>query len=355
MTPEEFRALAEQHRGLVGHKILSPTVKTKDRYGEEVEGPNPSPEVRYEFGDGTHVVARQDPSSAAFAIVDGGTALGKSARSSASADESVSAPTDQPFVASRRPDGTIVWTPSKNYQPETVRRPAPVPVEGGRDDWRGSATETISKAQADYELKAQAEQRAGLRDLQARAEAAETAALQKAQNAIAQDRLDKDQAWRLYQQDIDKIRLAVESEANALTRRGQDIAAQTAREGHAVTRRGQDIESATSRRGQDITAGVASRGQDLSYEQGLVGSTVQMANTIASHSAPLWQIAQVDATTRGGWGERIPAMPQSPPGPLFGTDPAAFVAAAAQSARAQRPAPYQLPPAEQYQIPPAGA
>src|SRR5262245_29188075 len=126
MTPEEFRALAQQHRGLVCHKIISPTVKTKDRYGEEVDAPNPSPEVRYEFGDGTHVVARQDPTSAAFAIVDGGTALGKSARSSASADESVGAPTTQPFVASRQPDGTIVCKEDKTLQTEHVRRTASV-------------------------------------------------------------------------------------------------------------------------------------------------------------------------------------------------------------------------------------
>src|SRR5262245_5951138 len=265
----------------------------------------------------------------------------------------LSAPTNVPNIVTQGPSGEPVSRPNPNYVPETIRRPAAVPVEGGRDDWRGQVTESISKAQAEYEIQAQEAQRKALADLHAQAQAAEANALQTARNKIESDKLTADQAWREAQQELQKIQVAVQREANAITQRGQDIAAQTAREGHAVTRRGQDIESATSRRGQDITAGVASRGQDINYEANLVGSTVQMANTIASHAAPLWQIAQVDATTRGGWGERVPAMPATPPGPLFGTDPAAFVAAAAQSARQQRPAPYQLPPADQYQVPSA--
>lgn len=237
---------------------------------------------------------------------------------------------------------------AKAAQPDTITRPR---ADAGLLDTGVSASETVSKAQADYDLKAQADQRQRLQDLQAQAHQAEQAAIERAKLAIAQDQLTGQQAHQKLQDDLEKIRLEVAREANAITTRGQDLQAET-------SRRGQDMQLQASRegnqvtlRGQDVVAGTTQRGQDLNYEQSLVGDTVKMADTIASHSAPLWQIAQVDAATRGGWGSAIPPMQPTPP--MFGTDPTAFVTTAAQAARQQRAPPYQLPGADQYKLPSA--
>jgi hypothetical protein len=239
-------------------------------------------------------------------------------------------------------------------KPEQVTRPAPAYSASG--EAVPNATETVSTTQATYDLQRQQAQRQAEQDLQRRAEAAEQAAIARGRLAIEKDQLTAQQAHQRVQEELEKIRLEVSREQNAIAQRGQDLSAQTAREGHQVSMRGQDLQMQASRegnqvtqRGQDISAGVSQRGQDVSYETSLVGDTVRMADSMQNHAAPLWQIAQVDAATRGGWGAAIPPMQATPP--MFGTDPTAFVTQAAQAARQNAPQRYQLPGADQYRLP----
>lgn len=75
--------------------------------------------------------------------------------------------------------------------------------------------------------------------------------------------------------DTQAITLRGQDMTAATARRGQDIGAQTAREGHGVTMRGQDIGAATQRRGQDLTAATTRRGQDMQFDPSLAQQRAQ--------------------------------------------------------------------------------
>lgn len=89
MTPEQFRAILDRHGGVIGHRIVDPTVDTTetDRLTGEArttKGPNPVPRVKYVTRDG-EITARQkddgsfeileDPKGLvrASVVADGGT------------------------------------------------------------------------------------------------------------------------------------------------------------------------------------------------------------------------------------------------------------------------------------------
>lgn len=83
---------------------------------------------------GAKLSVRQSPASSGYEVesVTGGN---PQARTSASANETVSAPPTQQWVGSRKPDGTIDWTRNPNFKgPET---PKPKVIESTHDDKTG--------------------------------------------------------------------------------------------------------------------------------------------------------------------------------------------------------------------------
>jgi hypothetical protein len=207
--------------------------------------------------------------------------------------------------------------------PETIRRPAPPDVR--RDV--PNATETVSKAQADYDRQVQGDQRQALIDLQSRTTAAETKAHQDALLRIEQEKWTHQQALDEYNKSLDAIRLQAQAEQNKITQRGQDITV----------------------RGQDVSAGVQTRGQDIGFQQsGGESAAATFRAMLPYMNAP----GQVESTNSlmAGRGP-VPTQPTPVPSP---TAPWMQGAAAAQG---MMPGQYVLPgappqvPAGQYQLP----
>lgn len=206
---------------------------------------------------------------------------------------------------------------AKAVNPPTIERQR---ANAGLLDTGASATERVSKDQADYDRQA-------IQDLQARAQQAEATAMAQARLRIEQDRWTGEQAAAEFNRGIDKLRVEVERERNAITARGQDMS------------------DATSRRGQDLSADVARRGQDLGLQgdfmrtaaglsEALLPSTVPNATLDALHAS------QNNTRAIGGF---APAPPQ-PYAPMP-YDPIALATRAAQQARYVLPGQQPPPPA----------
>ena len=230
--------------------------------------------------------------------------LDQGARTSASADASVNAPPTQRQIVTRRPDGSLVKEDNPNYAPpsETGKRieaanatvaeanaakataGPPMINRGARptpgtnaavDDPRSMTADVVSKDQADYDRQAK-------QDLAAAVAAAEKKIHDDAVLAIQKGALDNAQVVAKANAAMDALRIEVQREQNAITKRGQDLAAETAR------------------RGQDITAGVTQRGQGMDYET----AAGNAAGANWGRAMPFWnapgQIESTNSLMAGG-------------------------------------------------------
>lgn len=117
---------------------------------------------------------------------------------------------------------------AKAASPPMIERPRP---NAGLLDTGVSATERVTKDQADYDRQAAA-------DLLARTQAAEKQIHDDAVRQIQQGQLDNARAVALANERMDALRIEVQRESNAITRRGQDIQAETSRRGQDMTLQG---------------------------------------------------------------------------------------------------------------------
>lgn len=124
MTIQEFQRLIDERGGLAGPPVaIDPEIDnpSKKKPSDPDKIPNPNPRYKYIFNNGTQLEARDasDPNSPGVTdlqITDAGSALKPS--SATSLEETVSAPKDQRFLISRKPDGTLVSQENPNYTGE---------------------------------------------------------------------------------------------------------------------------------------------------------------------------------------------------------------------------------------------
>jgi len=85
--------------------------------------PNPTPAYRYEFADGTSMVART-PQGGGLVIVDGGTAATSAARSPTAGGSVVGGQTpNEQYIVTVMPDGSVRQSPNPNYVPPKEPKP----------------------------------------------------------------------------------------------------------------------------------------------------------------------------------------------------------------------------------------
>jgi len=127
MTRDEFQRLIDERGGLAGPPVeVDPLIDNPDPNrlpSDPAKIPNPNPRRKYIFNNGTQLEAtgagdERDAENRPLEvqITDAGTALKPSAATSL--EETVSAPKDQRFILSRKPDGTIVSKDNPNYTGE---------------------------------------------------------------------------------------------------------------------------------------------------------------------------------------------------------------------------------------------
>lgn len=124
MTREEFARLVEERGGLAGQPVIvDPEIDNPDpaTARRQPKIPNPNPKRTYIFNNGTQLEARgsgdeldAEGRPLEVQITDAGTALRPSAATSL--EEGVSAPTDQRYIISRKPDGTLNTQENPNYK-----------------------------------------------------------------------------------------------------------------------------------------------------------------------------------------------------------------------------------------------
>lgn len=245
----------------------------------------------------------------------------KAAPTPAAGLEDIRDPASGRVVKKRDPStGTVIDLPD----PPAPRAPEPT-VRTGRTVTIGpegqQGPEVVTKTQFDADRQIASDQRQAALDLQARAQAAESAARDQARLRIEQEKWTADQAMAAYQKDLDKIRLELQKESMALTRRSQDI----------------------TLRGQDVSAGVAQRGQDLDFQGGLVRDATSLATAMLPNFAQpeQWSAIRsgINQTRAIGGQAPLPDFRGGPP-PF---DPAQFPMQAAQSALGVTPNRFVLP------------
>jgi hypothetical protein len=132
MTREEFDRLVAERGGLAGPAVIvDPTIDNPNKkYSTDPDKiQNPNPRRKYIFNNGTELEARgagqPDPLSPApgdeqgpfeIQITEAGSALRPSAATSL--EEGVTAPKDQRYVISRKPDGSLNVQENPNYTGE---------------------------------------------------------------------------------------------------------------------------------------------------------------------------------------------------------------------------------------------
>jgi hypothetical protein len=124
MTREEFARLVEERGGLAGQPIVvDPEIDNPDptTARRQPKIPNPNPKRKYIFNNGTQLEARGSGDEVdaegrplEVQITDAGSAL----KPVTSSTEGVSAPKDQQFIISRKPDGTLVSDKNPNFTGE---------------------------------------------------------------------------------------------------------------------------------------------------------------------------------------------------------------------------------------------
>jgi hypothetical protein len=126
VTREEFARLVEERGGLAGQPVeVDPLIDNPDPIDRKLTPkiPNPNPRRKYIFNNGTQLEATGSGDQVdaegrplEIQITDAGTALKPGAATSL--EETVSAPKDQRYILSRKPDGTIVTKDNPNYSGE---------------------------------------------------------------------------------------------------------------------------------------------------------------------------------------------------------------------------------------------
>jgi hypothetical protein len=126
VTREEFARLVEERGGLAGQPVeVDPLIDNPDPIDRKLTPkiPNPNPRRKYIFNNGTQLEATGSGDQVdaegrplEIQITDAGTALRPGAATSL--EETVSAPKDQRYILSRKPDGTIVSKDNPNYTGE---------------------------------------------------------------------------------------------------------------------------------------------------------------------------------------------------------------------------------------------
>lgn len=231
-------------------------------------------------------------------------------KTGASADESVSAPPTQRTIVTRKPDGSIDERPNPNYVPPpkepTVNVRSGKTVVGPEGQEMPEVT-TKTVTQANYDRQA-------AQDLLAAANEATRLSLDEARNKIASDRYTAEQAMAEHNKRLDKIKLELEQQQQALSQRSQEI----------------------SLRGQDVQAGIGQRGQDMGYEQSMAGEVSANQRALLPYWNAPGQVESTNSLMAGG-----PPVPTRPSPPPF--DPQAVVMNAAMAARQQMPSQYVLP------------
>jgi hypothetical protein len=129
MTREEFDRLVAERGGLAGPAVeVDPMIDNpnKAKPSDPDKIPNPNPKRKYIFNNGTELEARaatdaqgnprvdENNQVVELQITEAGTALRPSAGTSQ--EEGVSAPTDQRYVISRKPDGSLNVQENPNYK-----------------------------------------------------------------------------------------------------------------------------------------------------------------------------------------------------------------------------------------------
>lgn len=189
-------------------------------------------------------------------------------------------------------------------KPETVVRTKPDAMNPG---W--SVTEEVTTTQAAFDRQA-------AQDIYTRAQAAEEAALARANQQIASGRLSLEQIKFEHEKAMDAIRTQLQQEVNALTRRSQDV----------------------SLRGQDVNAGVSQRNADMDYEADLARSGTGFAGQLLDKMAPTGAAAAWSSVI-GGSSSPPPVAPMQFPSWATPTLPLDL----ARQARGQAPARFQAP------------
>jgi hypothetical protein len=288
----------------------------------------------YENGD--TVISRWDPQAKDWQQVDverdDKRADDFAKGGSASADESISAPPTQPKIVTRKPDGSIVSSDNPNFQPPAqITRPGPVRTvdQGDGTAITSAPPETVSQAQADYDLKAEQEKRAQQQAALQQAQQAEANAIAKGRLAVEQGQLTAQQARDKVNEELERIRLSLSAESNQLTKRGQDV----------------------SMRNADLSAGVSQRGQDMDYTSRLASAGTSLASAMLPYWNAPGQVESTNSLMAGG--PPVPTRPTSAP-PFSPNLPTQL----AQQAQGTVPQQYTLPQvpgaaAGKYQLPPA--
>jgi hypothetical protein len=144
----ETLARLQKAKGAPTVRILDETVKKKNRYGEEEEGPNPEPTYRYLYEDGSHVDVKAGKDK--YEMI-GGTAL-------ASASKAADADPNKPIEVSagsslvaKQPDGSYkpVYSPSadQGQKPMSAYEQAQVTLRQAADKAEAENREITRKQQ----------------------------------------------------------------------------------------------------------------------------------------------------------------------------------------------------------------
>jgi hypothetical protein len=223
---------------------------------------------------------------------------------------------NEPFIVLS--DGTKKENP--NYTPpDTITRTAPtLGTNAGVDDPRSMTTETVSKAQGEFD---QAQQRLTLDEARRQDQLEQ----QRLMTEIAQRRLTSDQALQQLSALREGLALKLQEAGLGLTARGQDISVRNA----------------------DLDAGVSQRGQTMSFGASQARGAEGLAGAMLPYLAPAGSNARMDHLIRTGSAEGAPTV--QPMGMPF--DPRTFGNGVAQNAMQMAPpmilgapvAPAQLP------------
>lgn len=172
LTREQWLALERQHGGTIGVMPIDSIVKTKDYMGETIERPNPYPRYRYQFADGTYLIARtvQDRSQSkpggqgvelGVSVTDGGTAI----KFTGSTNE---------WEIETGPDGKKYWRKKGSRDvspaPEFGSKPGKTPEETAEDIAR-AALYRAQAAKAESEMDTPEERAARLALIRAQIDA----------------------------------------------------------------------------------------------------------------------------------------------------------------------------------------
>lgn len=205
---------------------------------------------------------------------------------------------------------------AKIAAPEMITRsPGPTPgTNAAVDDPRSVTAERVTVTQDTSDRGWAAENRAAQAAVLARAQQEEAATISKARLAVEQGQLSAQQARDKVNEELERIRLSLSAESNAISKRGQDV----------------------SMRNTDVSAGVSQRGQDLDHERGMVQSAASLQAALLPYTNAPGQVQSTNSLMSGG-----PPVPTTPVGMPF--DPQQFVLDAATAARAKLPPQFVLP------------